>query len=416
MSVRYPRPLRPGDRVGVTSPSSGVPGELREWLAVAVRDVEARGYEVVVGRCMDGSGHVSAPAAERAAELTAMLTDPGIRAVVPPWGGETAIDLLPLIDWQAVRAAEPTWVVGYSDMSTVMTPLTLLTGVATVHGNNLMDTPYRVPDGLLSWFDVVAAPPGHRFTQIPPERHRASGWDDWAAHPDSRTLTLAVPGRWTRLDGSGDVDVEGRLIGGCIEMLCNLTGTPYLDASAFARTHAAKGLLVYVEAMRRRRVRRLPLSARDAAGRVLRRRERRARRPDSGTGDRFAHPARGRAGRTRTAERADRRRRRVRPCAAVPAPRQRGAVPGRAHRHPQRGDADAGLRAEPPRQGRPPQPSASTASISPRKSSRSPGFREVISGHPSASSRTTGLSTQVPPALVMSVRSEAYEVSVLPRT
>ena len=32
-------------------------------------------------------------------------------------------------------------------MSTVITPLTLLTGTATVHGNNLMDTPYDAPDG-----------------------------------------------------------------------------------------------------------------------------------------------------------------------------------------------------------------------------------------------------------------------------
>ncbi|MEU7162812.1 LD-carboxypeptidase, partial [Streptomyces chrestomyceticus] len=41
---------------------------------------------------------------------------------------------------------------------------------------------------------------------------------------------------------------EGRLIGGCIETLCNLTGTAYLDVSAFARAEAPQGLLVYVEA------------------------------------------------------------------------------------------------------------------------------------------------------------------------
>ncbi|CAM5291206.1 S66 peptidase family protein [Streptomyces fimicarius] len=248
MPVRYPSPLRPGDRIGITAPSSGVPEELRERLAVAVREVEARGYAVVTGRCMDGSGHASASAADRAAELTAMLTDPGIRAVVPPWGGETAIDLLPLLDWDRLREAEPTWVVGYSDLSTVMTPLTLLTGAATVHGNNLMDTPYRVPEGLVSWLDIVAAPPGHRFTQIPPERHRATGRDDYAKQPDVRAFTLDTPGRWTRLDGGGDVDVEGRLIGGCVEMLANIAGTPYLDTSAFARAHAPEGLLVYVEA------------------------------------------------------------------------------------------------------------------------------------------------------------------------
>ncbi len=35
-----------------------------------------------------------------------MLTDPRIRAVVPPRGGETAIDLLPFLDWDLVAAAD----------------------------------------------------------------------------------------------------------------------------------------------------------------------------------------------------------------------------------------------------------------------------------------------------------------------
>ncbi|MFF3161490.1 S66 family peptidase [Streptomyces sp. NPDC003273] len=245
MDVRYPRPLRPGDRIGVTSPSSGVPERLRGRLDVAVRDLQARGYEVVVGRCMDGSTHISAPAAERAAELTGMLTDPTIRAVVPPWGGETAVDLLHLLDFEAIGRAEPTWLAGWSDISTIITPLTLLTGVATVHGNNLMDTPYRTPEGLLSWLDVMTAAPGEPLAQTPPGRHRSTGWDDYALHPEVRDLTLDTAGGWTRLDGTGDVDVEGRLIGGCIETLVNVAGTRLLDTRSFAD---GDDLLVYVEA------------------------------------------------------------------------------------------------------------------------------------------------------------------------
>ncbi|MEV5958396.1 S66 peptidase family protein [Streptomyces sp. NPDC051987] len=245
MTIRYPRPLCPGDRVGVTSPSSGVPEPLRARLDVAVRTVEAAGYEVVVGRCMDGATHVSAPAAERAAELTGMLTDASIRAVVPPWGGETGIDLLPLLDFEAIGRAEPTWVVGYSDMSTLITPLTLRTEIATVHGNSLMETPYRPSEGLLSWLDVVAAPQGRPFTQSPPGRYRATGRDDWIGDPGVRDLTLDTEGAWTRLDGAGDVDVAGRLVGGCIEAIANLAGTPYLDTDSFAE---GEPLLVYVEA------------------------------------------------------------------------------------------------------------------------------------------------------------------------
>lgn len=213
-------------------------------LQVAVETVRSRGYEVVVGECMDGARHVSAPAPQRAAELNRMLTDPAIRAVVPPWGGETAIDLLPLLDWDAISAAEPTWIVGYSDMATIITPLTLLTGVATVHGNNLMDTPYRPPAGLLSWLDVVTLAPGDSFTQSPPGRYRDKGWVDYRTNPEVDEFVLDAEGGWTRLDGAGDVDVEGRLIGGCIETLCNLAGTRYADTSALG----ADGLLVYVEA------------------------------------------------------------------------------------------------------------------------------------------------------------------------
>lgn len=242
--MRHPPPLSPGDRIGVTSPSAGVADSLRGRLQVAIKAVESRGYEVVVGSCMDGGGLVSAPAADRARELTAMLTDPSIKAMVPPWGGETAIDLMPLIGWDAIRAAEPTWMVGYSDISTIITPLTLLTGTATIHGNNLMETPYRVPDGLVSWLDIVTMPPGTAFTQTPPGRHQSWGHHDWAKEPEASEFDLDTPGRWTRLDGDGPVHAEGRLIGGCIETLTNLAGTPFLDVTPLA----AEGTVVYVEA------------------------------------------------------------------------------------------------------------------------------------------------------------------------
>lgn len=253
VTIRYPQPLRPGDFVGVTSPSSGVADALRPRLEVALRTVRERGYDVRVGDCMDGTSHLSAPAAERAAEFQQMLLDPTIRAIVPPWGGETAIDIVDLLDWEAITAAEPTWVVGYSDISTLITPLTLVGGIATIHGNNLMDTPYRVPDGLVGWLDIIALERGAQFTQTPPGVHR-EGFVDYVEHPDVSEFVLDRPGRWLRLDEDADpddpndvdpVDVSGRLIGGCIETLANLAGTRYADTS---RLSGGEPLIVYVEA------------------------------------------------------------------------------------------------------------------------------------------------------------------------
>lgn len=215
---------------------------------MALDVIRSHGYDVVVGDCMDGTGHISAPAPQRAAELMALLVDPTIRAVVPPWGGETAIDLLPLLDWPAIAAAEPTWMVGYSDIATLITPLTLLSGVATVHGNNLMDTPYATAPGLLSWLDVVAAAPGATLVQHSHGWVRVEGFVDYGASPGVRQMHLEQVGGWVRLDGPGPVDVSGRLIGGCIETLCNVAGTPYGNVSAWAQREAADGVLAYVEA------------------------------------------------------------------------------------------------------------------------------------------------------------------------
>jgi muramoyltetrapeptide carboxypeptidase LdcA involved in peptidoglycan recycling len=248
VSIRYPAPLQPGDRIGVTSPSSGVAERLRPRLDFCVDDLRKRGFDVVVGECMDGSGILSAPVADRAAELTAMLTDPGIRAIVPPWGGELAVDLLARLDFAAIGAAEPTWLVGFSDISTLLLPLTTLTGVATLHGQNLMDTPYRQPAPLLHWLDVAGAPAGARLEQGAATMHKRKGWDDWVGHPDLTERVLEEPGIWRLLyPVAGPVRVTGRLIGGCVEIVANLAGTPFGDLGSFAERYAPEGLIVYVE-------------------------------------------------------------------------------------------------------------------------------------------------------------------------
>jgi muramoyltetrapeptide carboxypeptidase LdcA involved in peptidoglycan recycling len=241
--MRFPRPLRPGDRIGVTAPSSGVTDGERPRFEVALQWLRDRGFEVVVGECLSGERVRSAPKEQRAAELVDMLCDPAIAAVVPPFGGELAIDLLDVLDWERLGAAEPTWLVGWSDLSTLLVPLTLRLGWATAHGWNLMDTPLAPPDGLLHWTDLLAAT--GEVAQHSPGRTR-QGWGDYR-EPGTTEMVLDRPTDWVVL-GGGDVDVSGRLIGGCLEVLAPLAGTPYADLPAFGRDHAAEGLLVYLEA------------------------------------------------------------------------------------------------------------------------------------------------------------------------
>ena len=156
-------------------------------------------------------------------------------------GGVTAIDLVDLLDYDAIAASDPTWVVGFSDSTTWMVPLTLRAGLATLHGDNLADTPYAAPDGLAHWLDLAAA--------TAPLTQRASGlvadWWRFEEDPSAATWKDAGAGTWEVI-GGGTVDATGRLIGGCAETMAAIAGTPYGDVAGFGREHG--DLVVYVEA------------------------------------------------------------------------------------------------------------------------------------------------------------------------
>ncbi|MBB6674016.1 S66 family peptidase [Cohnella nanjingensis] len=237
--IQYPAPLRAGDTIGVTAPSSGVEPHLHDVLARSKAKVERLGFQVVYGDTVWQNGKcVSASAARRAAELQQFLLHAGTQAVIPPWGGEFLMDILPLIDWASLRARPPKWLLGYSDLSTFMFACTLLTGHATAHGPNYADIGSDQPDATADrWLDVLATPALGTVRQRASAVHRSS-WSAPAAD---------APTRWETL-GGGEAAFRGRLIGGCMDTISVLIGTPYAPVETFARTYAQdEGLVWYLE-------------------------------------------------------------------------------------------------------------------------------------------------------------------------
>lgn len=248
-TICFPRPLRTGDHIGVTAPSSGItpPDEARFQLAL--EHMRQQGYAPVEGACVRGNlKHVSAPAAERAADFLRFWRDESVAAIMPPWGGELLVEILPLLDFEELGRGSPKWVVGYSDISTLLLPITLKSGIATLHGATLLDLKATQTDPLTNGvLEILRLAPGATHSQQSSERWQKD-WPDMRAHPEM-PFHFTEPTRWKGLrprDEAG-ATMKGRLIGGCIDTVARLAGTPYGGVPEFTRAHRGAGVILYFE-------------------------------------------------------------------------------------------------------------------------------------------------------------------------
>lgn len=242
-AFRWPAPLKPGDTVFVTAPSAGVPAPLHARLDLALQRLREEGWRVVEGDCLRHRHHqVSAPARERVAEWQAALLNPDYQAVFAPWGGERAIELLPLLDFDRLRAAPPKWVSGFSDLSTLSVPLSLCAGWVSLHSPNLMElADAQLNPTTAGLFQALALDQACEWRQHPSAAHRRHGSGNWAVQPDANLMT-DTPTQWRLLREDMPRHAAGRLIGGCLETLSRLAGTRFAPLAG-----AREPWLLYLE-------------------------------------------------------------------------------------------------------------------------------------------------------------------------
>jgi len=228
--IKYPD--RKLETIGVTAPSSGVAPDMHDVLKKSIERLEERGFKLVVGETPWTQHEAkSAPAEERGEELMKMLSDPSIDLIMPPWGGELLVEVLEFLDFAKVDLK---WILGYSDISMLLLAVTLNTGFATAHGVNFVDL--RGPesdDTTARWLDVLQTKSGETVTQVSSEKYQEK-WDH--ENPSPVIFHLTEETKWKTVSGEAE-QFTGRLLGGCIDVIRHLIGTPYGDVEAFRERH-----------------------------------------------------------------------------------------------------------------------------------------------------------------------------------
>src|SRR6185369_6301204 len=132
MRALKPERLRKGDLIGFISPASAPLSS--DKIENAVRYIEGLGYRVKLGANLGKvDGYLGGTDQERASDVNAMFADSEVRAVFAVRGGYGTPRLLPLIDYEAVKA-NPKIFVGFSDITALQLALLQKTRLVTFSG------------------------------------------------------------------------------------------------------------------------------------------------------------------------------------------------------------------------------------------------------------------------------------------
>ena len=126
-----PRALNPGDRLAVVAPASPFS---REEFDGGLDEIRRLGFEPVYDDSVFArQRYVAGSAGARAAAISAAWRDPSIAGLIGARGGYGSAQVLPLLDAaEARKACKP--FIGYSDLTAILTFLTVACEVAAFHG------------------------------------------------------------------------------------------------------------------------------------------------------------------------------------------------------------------------------------------------------------------------------------------
>jgi muramoyltetrapeptide carboxypeptidase len=192
MTLHYPEPLKPGDTIGLITPSSPM---MSGRLEAAVYYLEQKGFKVKLGSHLQDANRFLAGSDEnRAQDIMDFFIDKDVKVIMATGGGYGSQRILPFLDYETIRA-NPKFVTGFSDTTELQLGLLKKAGIVSCTGFVFSDVEDGLPDPLIEQ-TLFACLQGESF-QI----------------AEGQTVQPGI--------------AKGTLVGGNLECWVGLMGTPY---------------------------------------------------------------------------------------------------------------------------------------------------------------------------------------------
>ena len=243
--MKYPIFLNKKDTVGIVALSNGI--ELDDLsFDISIEHLKKEGYNIIEMPCTRTGLVPSADAAIRANEFNELIKREDISLVYNASGGDFMIEILPYLSDKIIQDSidneKIKWIVGYSDPTSLLYYLTTKYDIATIYGTNAGSFAQRnLHISLKNALDILKG-------EIPLQKSfgicQRVSYEEIKENRDNGYI-LNSKEEWKTINS--EIDIEGRLIGGCIDVLKYIIGTKFDYTKEFIQRYKSDGIVWYFD-------------------------------------------------------------------------------------------------------------------------------------------------------------------------
>ena len=239
----YPEFLKTGDTIGVTAPSAGSENEIDiNRLNFAKKNFEKLGYKIEETKnCRTNINGRSSNKEERAAQLKQLYLNNKVKAIIGLSGGEFLLEMLSYVDQNVIKN-NIKWIQGFSDMTGLLFPITTCLDIATIYGNNFKTfgmNPWHksLNDNINILTNKILEEKSYDFYENI-RKEKIIGDEPYNTNTKVNLINL---------NKEKTVDITGRIVGGCVDVIKSIIGTKFDNVKNFIEKYKKDGIVWYFD-------------------------------------------------------------------------------------------------------------------------------------------------------------------------
>lgn len=231
--MNYPKFIKKGSTIGICAPSAGI-GHKLDAYNESVDVLKSEGYKIIETASVKSTGNRSTSAKKRAKEFYELTANDKVDMIMCATGGDYMYEIMPYINYDKF-VENPKWIMGMSDPTNILFDVTCFLDIATLYGFNGCSYSKENPLWQKNNLEILK---GNIVKQKSFKKY-ATCSDKWN---DINGFNHNV--KWI---SKKDVDIRGRIIGGCFDVIRCHFGTFLDNMNNFVVRYADDGIIWYFD-------------------------------------------------------------------------------------------------------------------------------------------------------------------------